>query len=114
GSPLRHPFLARPRRVTLVLPGPIRSHIISRIMGETEVNGVEISENTVRVNGVALDEPYINGTAFYRSASWTVPHGHYFVMGDNRNHSSDSRVLSFVSRDDVVGRAWLIYWGIEN
>ncbi len=86
---------------------------IKRVIG-VPGDHVEVRGSTVFVNGAELDEPYLNGRAAYRSSSWVVPEGHYFVMGDNRNHSNDSRALSFLPRGDIVGKAWLIYWGVED
>lgn len=105
-----------PRRgdiIVLHFPRDRSREYIKRVIG-VPGDHIEIREGTVLVNGVPLDEPYINGTAAYRSASWTVPQGQYFVMGDNRNNSSDSRSWSFLPRADIVGKAWLIYWEIED
>jgi signal peptidase I len=74
---------------------------------------IEISDGQVRINGTVLDEPYINADPSYNGA-WDVPEDNYFVLGDNRNNSSDSHNWSFLPRDDVVGKAWVIYWGPEN
>lgn len=109
-------YLDEPRRgdiIVLHFPRDRSREYIKRVIG-LPGDEIEISDSTVRVNGVPLEEPYINGTAAYRSATWTVPQGHYFVMGDNRNNSSDSRSWSFLPRDDIVGKAWLIYWQIED
>ncbi len=74
---------------------------------------LDIDQNTghVYVNGALLDEPYIaeklrNDGGMYQYPI-TIPEDYVFVMGDNRNHSNDSRMLGLVAFDDVVGRASL-------
>lgn len=56
-----------------------------------------------------LDEPYLKEEARGSFGPYVVPEGHYFMMGDNRNHSSDSRYWSnsFLSSEKIVGNAWL-------
>ncbi|MDL2323912.1 signal peptidase I [Ruminococcaceae bacterium OttesenSCG-928-A16] len=79
--------------------------------GET----VELREGKVYINGssVALDEPYLKEpprtSTMEASGTYVVPEGHYFVMGDNRNNSNDSRYWNntFVAEDKIIGRAWL-------
>jgi signal peptidase I len=93
--------------------------------GET----VELREKKVYVNGKALDEPYAHylqpaaeESALHEVTSSdvrerygpvTVPANQYFVMGDNRDNSQDSRYWGFLPRANVKGRALLIYWSYE-
>src|SRR5262245_8727552 len=93
--------------------------------GET----VELREKKVYINGKALEEPYahyllpVSGeselhevTSFdvrERYGPVTVPANQYFVMGDNRDNSQDSRYGGFLPRDNVKGKALLIYWSYE-
>ena len=73
---------------------------------------IDYNAGTVRVDGTALEEPYINERMRYPDSQWetitdvTVPEGSIFVMGDNRNHSSDSRDerLGTIDERYVLGR----------
>lgn len=101
---------------------PIGECIIKRVIavgGQT----VEIRDGEVYVDGKLLDEPYIAANsytedlgAFDGQYPITVPDGYYFVMGDNRNHSTDSRARSvgFVKRDQIYGKAIIKYSPIEE
>ncbi|HAF48354.1 MAG TPA: signal peptidase I, partial [Anaerolineaceae bacterium] len=67
----------------------------------------------VYVNDQPLYEPYIADPPRY-SGEWDVPPGQLFVLGDNRNNSSDSHMWGFVPYEDIVGRALLIYWPLQE
>ena len=78
---------------------------------------MQIKNNHVYVNGVALDEPYIAAEPTYAPCTYcdvTVPKGQLFVMGDNRNNSSDSHEWGLLPRDLVIGRAWVSYWPLPD
>lgn len=74
---------------------------------------MSVSEGTVYVNDQPLYEPYIAASPTY-GGDWVVPEDQYFVLGDNRNNSSDSHLWGFVPEEDIVGRALLIYWPLSE
>jgi len=75
---------------------------------------ITVDDITVKVNGLILEEPYVDlqhqGNPYDSVDNRTVPPNNYFVMGDDRANSSDSRDWGFVPRNNVVGRAALVYW----
>jgi signal peptidase I len=78
---------------------------------------VEIRGGVTYVNNEKLDEPYVPEK--YRDdysfmAPQTVPSSHYFVLGDHRNNSKDSRYFGFVPENLVKGRAFIIWWSYEE
>ncbi len=81
---------------------------IKRVIG-LPGDRVRVEGGQVYVNDIALDEPYLAEPPAY-TGEWVVPPDSLFVLGDNRNRSSDSRIWGFVPMSDVVGRAALIYW----
>jgi signal peptidase I len=74
---------------------------------------IEIKNNGVYIDGELLDEPeYIEETN--HNISIIVPEGEYFVLGDNRDHSADSRNGWTVPRENIIGRTWLSYWPVGD
>ena len=75
---------------------------------------VQVTTDYVYINGEPLEEPYIKGENHPTYPRTQVPENSYFVMGDNRNHSTDSRGWGMLPRENVTGRAWLIYWPLSD
>ena len=75
---------------------------------------VEIRRGEVFVNGEPLDEPYVTRRGLGSSAPVKVEPDSYFVLGDNRLASHDSRDWGPVPTDNVVGRAWVSYWPLDQ
>jgi signal peptidase I len=117
-------------------------HFVKRVIG-VPGDRVRLINKRVMVNGVQLKEPYVRFSrpaddlfrdSFPRldvapgeTPEWwlqlrklvedgqlIVPEGHYFVMGDNRDNSSDSRYWGFVPQANIIGRPLLIYWSVQG
>jgi signal peptidase I len=90
--------------------------LIKRVIG-LPGDTIEISGGMVLVNGQTLDEPYINGlqtTCSTYCGPLTLGPDMYFVMGDNRSNSMDSRVFGPVPASEIIGRVVLRYWPPEQ
>ncbi|MEJ7761390.1 MAG: signal peptidase I [Thermomicrobiales bacterium] len=97
---------------------PSEQPYIKRVIGLAG-DVIQIRNGSVFVNDVELDEPYIaagiTGCTTERFCGpVTVPEGSIFVLGDNRNNSTDSRVFGPVPIDDIIGKAWLTYWPMKH
>jgi signal peptidase I len=95
--------------VVLWPPSSSERPYIKRVIG-LPGDTVAIQGGIVTINGIAIDEPYIKAPPAYVMAPRKIAPGEYFVLGDNRNNSSDSHLFGTVAADHIVGKAWVSYW----
>jgi signal peptidase I len=109
--------------IVFIYPVDRSKDFIKRVIG-IPGDEIKIVDRTIYVNG----EPYKDEHGYYSNTERgfagkgnenpfgpiTVPEDHLFVMGDNRNHSYDSRFWGFVPMEDVKGKAFIIYWSWPN
>lgn len=104
--------------VFIAPPDPSQDYVkrIVAVPGDT----ITIRNTTVIVDGVTLKETYVD-PAFQGNpysdktiSNLVVPSNDYFVLGDNRNGSSDSRSWGFVPAKNIIGRAALVYWPLQQ
>jgi signal peptidase I len=125
---VRTPGLREPHRGDIIVfkyPQDEKRDFIKRIVG-TPGDVVQVRGSDVYVNGQRLSESYVKHTSSgahagqaycgyaYACEPTTVPAESYFVMGDNRDNSQDSRYWGFVRRDRIKGKAFLIYWSWDS
>lgn len=103
-------MLDEPERGDIIVFEHPRSdlNLIKRVIG-LPGDTIEVNSGQVSVNGVPLQEPYIQAPPTY-SSSWVVPADQYFVLGDNRNNSSDSHSWGFLPQENILGKALVVYW----
>jgi len=104
--------LQGPQRGDIIVfrdPHGLNRKLIKRVIG-LPGDTLEIKQGQVFIAGQPLAEPYIRDPAQYSRAPSQIPDGQYFVLGDNRNNSSDSSNWGTLPRDNIVGKAWLSYW----
>ena len=107
--------IGRGDTVVFLYPGDPTKSYIKRVIG---IPGdiVKIDDGTVIVNGKPLPEPYV--AQDFRDqipmAAKTVPPDQYFVLGDHRSSSNDSRSWGWVPRQNIYGKAVFVYWPLED
>ena len=132
--------IARGDIIVFHYPVDPQQHFVKRVIG-LPGDRLRMMNKKVLINGRPLDEPYVRflepANNLYRDdfpridipakGSWglemrklvedgelIVPQGHYFVMGDNRDNSDDSRYWGFVPQENIIGRPLLIYWSVRD
>ncbi|WAA10695.1 signal peptidase I [Fervidibacillus albus] len=114
-------IIGEPERFDIiVLHAPEDKDYIKRIIG-LPGDHIEYKNDTLYINGEKYDEPYLDeykqklvGGTLTEPFSVDVPEGHVFVMGDNRRYSKDSRHIGPIPLEDILGKANIIYWPLDE
>ncbi|HSG47982.1 MAG TPA: signal peptidase I [Longimicrobiales bacterium] len=142
GTDIRLPALAEPERGDVVVFNPPHEpdrNYVKRVVG-IPGDTLQMRDKVLLVNGVTREERYaryidVRGDAVHPDMEWqashlvaspgryvpsrdtwgpiVVPEGRYFVLGDNRDNSEDSRYWGFVERERIRGRPWIVYYSAE-
>lgn len=99
--------------VVLTPPNDPERDFIKRIVA-LPGDRLEVRQGQLILNGEAIVEPYAANRASYSVPELVVPEGQYYVLGDNRRNSSDSHVWGSVSRENLLGKAWVVYWPVRD
>ena len=135
--------IARRDIIVFHYPVDPQQHFVKRVIG-LPGDRLKMVNKKVFINGKPLEEPYVHFIeppnnlfrddfprvdipAYGLDGRWwlqmrklvedgelIVPQGHYFVMGDNRDDSQDSRYWGFVPQENIIGRPLVIYWSVED
>ncbi|GCE27228.1 hypothetical protein KDA_27120 [Dictyobacter alpinus] len=108
---------ARGDVIVFIAPPDPELNYVKRIIG-VPGDVITIQGTVVKVNNTVLQESYVSpsyqGNPYLPIVNKVVPKDSFFVMGDDRKNSSDSRLWGFVPRTNIVGRAALVYWPLND
>jgi len=110
-------WLQEPQRGDVVVfkyPLETKKDYVKRLIG-LPGEKIQVIDNKLYINDKLIEEPYLpQGIKTSDFGPIEVPQDRYFMMGDNRNNSSDSRVWGFVLDDLLIGKAQVIYWPVSR
>jgi len=112
-----HYRLGNPKRGEIIVfkyPVDPKKDFIKRVIGlpgET----LEIRDSKLYINGEFVEQPFLPpGLSYGSYGPVTIPEGQYFMMGDNRNNSEDSRFWGMLPQENIIGKTLLIYWPVNR
>ena len=94
-------------------PFDIHKDFIKRIIG-LPGDIIHTTNASVSINGQTIKEPYISVAFNFANTSWKLGPNQFFVMGDNRNNSLDSRIWGPLDRSYIIGKVVVAYWPMSN
>lgn len=112
GAPGRNFIFGKPEHGEIIIfhsPENRERDFVKRVIG-VPGDTLEIRNGRVIRNGEEIDEPYVARQSSRSYDEISIPAGHYYVMGDNRRGSNDSREWGLLPETDIIGRAWQRYW----
>jgi signal peptidase I len=116
GDHATHHLFGGPKRGDVVVfeaPRYPDRDFIKRIVG-VPGDKVEIRDGIVYINDEPVDEPYTQGETGCPCGPWYIEEGRYFVLGDHRNNSSDSRQFGPIAEGSIIGKTWFSYWPLSD
>jgi len=99
---------------TRQIPGPgAGNRVIKRVVG-IPGDALEIRKGSVFIDGKRLNEPYVTQRDDSNYPAFTLGFEEYFLLGDNRAHSGDSRQWGTVRRQNIIGKVWFVIWPLSR
>lgn len=106
-------YFTEPKRGDIMVfhyPLDTKKDYIKRIIG-LENETIEVKDSQIYINGKILKEPYLpEGLEYGDFSPYKVPAGNYFMMGDNRPDSQDSRYWGSLDKNLIIGKAMIVFW----
>jgi signal peptidase I len=109
-------FFQEPHRGDVIVfhyPFDIHKDFMKRVIGMPG-DTIQTTETQVLVNGEILHEPYVSLPLNFESRTWRLGPSQFFVMGDNRDNSLDSRIWGPLEQKYIVGKVMVVYWPVTT